>query len=126
MTKKEEVKDEHLSEVFKEIKGIDGAFRDYINFEDFKTACMRHKPACLLNNLDSDTIEEHFRNICESCNPVFDNDGAAVEEDLAGDLGNAGANPRKPASKYGKSQPVRNLKKRPTPHYLTGTAASRG
>lgn len=85
-------------------------------------------------------IEEHFRNICESCSPIIDNikeveDGSSSpkfangtngnevdDEDLIGDLGNTSLEEGKRASRpIVKTKP----KPRPVPHYLTGTAASR-
>jgi hypothetical protein len=33
--------------VFNEIKGVEGKHRAYINYEDFKRACIRFKPTCL-------------------------------------------------------------------------------
>lgn len=77
-------------------------------------------------------IEEHFRNICESCSPIFDkaddvqNNGssspkfAAAADDLLCDLGNVSLDegPR--------MTPVKTkLKKKPIPHYLRGTKASK-
>ena len=57
-------------------------------------------------------IEEHFRNICESCSPVFENNEEPVspkfsrlqdEDDLLGDLGNTstdeGVRAAKPTAK---------------------------
>ena len=75
-----EITDAHLWSVFNEIKGAD-ANRSYINFEDFKRACLQYRPACMkhmiLNSTDvahdpelTELIENHFANICESCAPV--------------------------------------------------------
>lgn len=64
-------------DVFSDIKSARGKHRAYINFDDFKDACIKYKPACLKQlileteangkseELNSE-IEEHFRNICES------------------------------------------------------------
>jgi hypothetical protein len=73
-------------------------------------------------------IEEHFRNICESFSPVVRNKNespsfaaaAQADHDLSmGDIAenvmDEGASP----------QPVKKLKKRPTPHYLASTTASK-
>ena len=71
-------------------------------------------------------IEEHFRNICESYSPVFDNNEPQIsprfnrpegddDDELLGDLGNSdmdeGVRAVKPKS-------AKKLKKKPTPHYL--------
>ena len=76
-------------------------------------------------------IEEHFRNICESCSPIIDGtsspkfangtNGNEEEEDLIGDLGNTSIEEGKRAKPVVKTKP----KPKPVPHYLTGTAASR-
>lgn len=76
-------------------------------------------------------IEEHFRNICESCSPVFENNEEPVspkfsqgkdEDDLLNDLGNTstdeGVRAEKPTAKKLK-------KKKPVPHYLISTNASK-
>ena len=74
-------------------------------------------------------IEEHFRNIVESCSPVLEEDGGKTsprfrndDEDLLGDLGNCSTDEGKTAKAIPKPK---KLKQRPTPHYLTATAASR-
>ena len=46
-TVREQITDEHLRSVFNEIKGVEGKHRSYINYNDFKNACLRFKPACL-------------------------------------------------------------------------------
>ena len=59
--------------VFNEIKGPED--RNYINFQDFKRACLKYQPNCLKKMIQelgvnspslSVEIEEHFRNVCES------------------------------------------------------------
>ena len=144
---KEQMTEEHLRNVFNEIKGPQGKNRAFINFSDFEKACIKYKPACLKQIIQdceesgkreelTSEIEEHFRNICESCSPSVENDAvspkfggapagddepAGEEDDLLGDLGNnsidEGARAALPQKK--------KLKKRPTPHYLTATAASK-
>ena len=34
-------------DVFSDIKSARGKHRAYINFDDFKDACIKYKPACL-------------------------------------------------------------------------------
>lgn len=76
-------------------------------------------------------IEEHFRNICESCSPVFENNEEPVspkfkrgedEDDLLGDLGNTSTDEGVSAAK---PTTAKKLKKKPLPHYLTSTNASK-
>ena len=80
-------------------------------------------------------IEEHFRNICESCSPIVDKDAASnanaagsgagaakeADDDLIGDLGNIAIDEGPRSKPILKTKP----KPKPVPHYLTGTAASR-
>ena len=78
-------------------------------------------------------IEDHFRNICESCSPLVDKDAAnkgigaggdatrEAEEDLIGDLGNVSIDEGPRSKPIIKTKP----KPKPVPHYLTGTAASK-
>ena len=132
------ITEEHLREVFSDIKSAQGKHRAYINFEDFKSACLKYKPACMQQMiLESESsgnqeklnaeIEEHFRNICESQSPEVENvsnspkfGNAHEEEDLLGDLGNNSVD-----EKVQTRPTQKKLKKRPVPHYLTATAASK-
>ena len=133
-----------MRDVFDEIKGRDGRNRAYINFDDFKRACVEYKPECLkemieeslakgtLDELASE-IEEHFRNICESCSPTVDQAEAAKHgpsspsfanknddgDDLLDDLGNMSID------EGVQSKPVKKFKPKPVPNYLKNTAASR-
>ena len=71
--------------IFNEIKGKDqdeSGMPEPIIFEEFKAACITHKPNCINLSVYQDIdeiIELAFRNICESC---------VVEEDLIKGLGN--------------------------------------
>lgn len=137
--------EQHLRDVYNDLKGIEGRNRAYVVFDDFKRACLKYQPACLQpmiqasadQGTDQDLlieIEEHFRNIVESCSPILENTAddqsspkfkaaGGEDDDLLGDLGNSSLDEGKTA----KPMPVKakKLKVRPTPHYLTGTAASR-
>ena len=104
----EEVTDLNLHDVFNDIKGTEGRQRAFVIFDDFKKACIKYELPCLQPQIqqskqtgdDSELtqeIEDHFRNICESCSPVFDNvEGqgnspkfaGGENEDMLDDLGN--------------------------------------
>jgi len=130
----EQITDQHLRDVFNDIKGTEGRHRAYINYDDFKRACLSVQPPCLEQMIHesvyrgsaadlNEQIEEHFRNICESCSPVFDkNDNEqsspkvknADDEDLLCDLGNASLDEGPKAS-----MPAKKLKMKPLPQKLT-------
>lgn len=144
-TTQEQVTEEHLRDVFNDLKGIEGRNRAYVIFEDFKRACLKYQPACLQPLIQASKdqgseqdllaeIEEHFRNIVESCSPILENGNddqasprfkpaSGDDDDLLGDLGNTSTDEGKTAKPV--AVKAKKLKVRPTPHYLTGTAASR-
>ena len=144
-TMTEQMTEEHLRNVFSEIKGPQGKNRAFINFSDFEKACLKYKPACLKQIIQESEesgnrdeliahFEEHFRNICECVSPTVENVATSPkfggdngetkptdEDDLLGDLGNTSIDEGERAALPQKKK----LKKRPTPHYLTATAASK-
>ena len=140
----EQITDQHLRDVFNEIKGgTAGRLRACINFEDFKRVCYQYKPACLKQMILEGAVaevnaelEEHFRNICESCSPVFDtndtndHDSSSpkfankdIDEDLLCDLGNNSLDEGTTVKPM--PTPTKKLKQKPEPSSYRGKTASR-
>ena len=76
-TEEHQITEQNLLEVFNRIKEAN-ASRTVIMYDDFKQACLKYRPACLMPSIkvsqsSGDTqallgeIELHFSNICESC-----------------------------------------------------------
>ena len=46
-TVKEQITDEHLIEVFNDIKGTECGNKPYANYRSFRAACIQYSPGCL-------------------------------------------------------------------------------
>ena len=80
----EQIAESVLLDVFDQIKGDFGKNRPFINIDDFKRAVIRNEPQSIREQLEkraqgrqgvmefNSTVEDLFRNMCESVSPVVD------------------------------------------------------
>lgn len=87
----EQIAESVLLDVFDQIKGDFGKNRPFINIDDFKRSVIRNEPQSFREFLEkrlqggkgltefNSTIEDLFRNMCESVSPAVDPNTAAPE-----------------------------------------------
>ena len=129
----EQIADSVLLDVFNQIKGPTGDHRSFVTIEDFTAAVIRYQPVSINEQTEARvlggkalkdfviTVEDLFRNICETVSPVITNDSKAGNdrdsmlgsEDMA-DLGTKTL-----------ATPQKKLKKKPEPSYLRSTTNTR-